>query len=63
MADPEVFVIGGGVSKAGDVLLEAVGKCFQEAAFPSCAGIKFALASLGNDAGMYGCVKLVLENS
>lgn len=63
VADPEVFVIGGGVSKAGDVLLEAVGKCFQEAAFPSCAGIKFALASLGNDAGMYGCVKLVLENS
>lgn len=61
VADPEIFVIGGGVSKAGEVLLEAVEQYFKEFAFPSCADTKFALASLGNDAGMYGCMRLILE--
>ncbi len=61
VTDPEVFVIGGGVSKAGAPLLEAVEVAYQEAAFSSCAGAKFALASLGNDAGIYGGVKMVLE--
>ena len=61
VADPEVFVIGGGVSKAGEVLIQAVRKYFREAAFPSCAETRFELASLGNDAGMYGCVKLILD--
>lgn len=58
--DPEVFVIGGGVSKAGKPLLDAVEKYYRQAAFSSCNFIRFALASLGNDAGMYGCVKLIL---
>ncbi|MCI9175678.1 MAG: ROK family glucokinase [Lachnospiraceae bacterium] len=61
VADPEVFVIGGGVSKAGEVLIQAVSKYFCQAAFPSCAETRFELASLGNDAGMYGCVKLILD--
>lgn len=60
VVDPEVFVIGGGVSKAGEVLIEVVQKYFKEAAFSSCEDTKFALASLGNDAGMYGCVRMVL---
>lgn len=60
VVDPEVFVIGGGVSKAGDVLIDVVEKYFKKAAFSSCEDTKFALASLGNDAGMYGCVKLIL---
>ena len=59
--DPEVFVIGGGVSKAGKPLLDAVEKYYRKAAFSSCDSIRFALASLGNDAGMYGCVRLILE--
>lgn len=61
VADPEVFVIGGGVSKAGMPLLEAVEKHYKKAAFSSCVDTKFALASLGNDAGIYGGVKMVLE--
>ncbi|MCI8484075.1 MAG: ROK family glucokinase [Lachnospiraceae bacterium] len=61
VADPEIFVLGGGVSKAGEVLLKAVEQPFREKAFPSCADTRFALASLGNDAGMYGCVRLILE--
>lgn len=61
VADPEIYVIGGGVSKAGQPLLDAVQKAFQTEAFSSCKDTKFALATLGNDAGMYGCVQLILE--
>lgn len=61
VTDPEVFVIGGGVSKAGEPLLDVVHKYYRKSAFSSCADTRFALASLGNDAGMYGCVKLILD--
>ncbi len=61
VADPEVFVIGGGVSKAGDILLDGVRKHFKERAFHACEGTAVALATLGNDAGMYGCVRLLFE--
>lgn len=59
--DPQVFVIGGGVSKAGAILTDAVEKYYQDRAFVSCKAAKFALASLGNDAGMYGCVQMLLS--
>lgn len=61
VVDPEVFVIGGGVSKAGDILIEVVEKNFKERTFHVCREAKFALASLGNDAGMYGCVQMILD--
>ena len=60
VVDPEVYVIGGGVSKAGDILLDAIKKRFVRYAFHASEGAKFELAKLGNDAGMYGAVKLVL---
>ena len=60
VVDPEIFVIGGGVSKAGEVLIDVIKKYYREAAFAPCEDARFALASLGNDAGMYGCVKLIL---
>lgn len=59
--DPEVFVIGGGVSKAGDILIDVIQKNYEEATFHACREAKFALASLGNDAGMYGCMQLILD--
>ncbi|MGN0332492.1 MAG: ROK family glucokinase [Lachnospiraceae bacterium] len=58
--DPEVFVIGGGVSKAGQVILDYVQKYYMQYAFKSCRNTKFVLATLGNDAGIYGSAKLVL---
>ncbi len=58
--DPEIYVIGGGVSKAGDILLESIKKYFVEEAFHASEEARFALATLGNDAGMYGAVKMVL---
>lgn len=59
--DPEVIVIGGGVSKAGPVLLDYVRKAYEPVAFKSTRDTAFALAELGNDAGIYGCAKLILE--
>ena len=61
VVNPQVFVIGGGVSKAGDILIDTVAKHFKEHAFASCKDTRFALASLGNDAGMYGCVQMILD--
>ena len=59
--DPQVFVIGGGVSKAGDVLLKYIEKYYREYAFHANHDVEFKLATLGNDAGIYGAVKLVLS--
>ncbi len=61
VVDPEVFVIGGGVSKAGDILLDVTKKHYVERTFHVCRDAEFALASLGNDAGMYGCVQMILD--
>jgi glucokinase len=60
VVDPEAFVIGGGVSKAGDILLNTVKKYYQEYAFHACRNTEFCLATLGNDAGMYGGAASVL---
>lgn len=60
VTDPEVFVIGGGVSKAGPILLTFIEKYYKEHAFPTCRDAAFALATLGNDAGIYGAAKMVL---
>ena len=60
VVNPEVFVIGGGVSKAGEVLLPFVEPTFQEYVFPPCKNAKFALAQLGNDAGIFGAAGMVL---
>ena len=61
VVNPEVFVIGGGVSKAGRVLIEYMEPHFDKYVFPGAKGAKFALAKLGNDAGIYGAARLVLD--
>ncbi len=60
VVNPEVIVLGGGVSKAGQPLLDGAQKYFQEAVFHACRDVKFSLAVLGNDAGAYGAFKLLL---
>lgn len=62
VADPAIFVIGGGVSKAGDILLSYVEKNYRERAFFAHKNAEFALAALGNDAGIIGAAKLALDN-
>ena len=61
VVDPEVIVLGGGVSKAGQMLLDGVRPYFEKYAFHACRETKFALATLGNDAGVYGAVKLIFD--
>ena len=61
ITDPSVIVIGGGVSKAGDVLFTYIKKYFEKRVFFANKDVKFALAQLGNDAGICGSAKLILD--
>lgn len=63
VTDPAVIVIGGGVSKAGNVLIPYVEKHFQKKAFFANKNTKFILAELGNDAGICGSAKLIIDKS
>lgn len=58
--DPEVFVIGGGLSHAGNILLDRIQAEYRKFAFHAFRETEFVLAELGNDAGIYGCVKMLL---
>ena len=60
VTDPEVIVVGGGVSKAGKILLDYITRYYRQYAFQSCKECRFELATLGNDAGIYGGARLVL---
>lgn len=59
--NPEIFVIGGGVSKAGEVIFDYIRPSFNKTVFHGCKDTQFALATLGNDAGIYGAAKMVLD--
>ncbi|MGN0306727.1 MAG: ROK family glucokinase [Lachnospiraceae bacterium] len=61
ISDPAVFVIGGGVSKAGEVILEYTEKYYQKRAFFANKQARLVLACLGNDAGIYGAAKMVMD--
>lgn len=60
VVDPEAVVLGGGVSKAGQPLLDGAKRYFTKYVFHASRDVRFALASLGNDAGAYGAFKLAL---
>ena len=62
VVDPEVIVIGGGVSKAGQPLIDAIEKYFRRDAFVTCKDTPIVLAKLDNDAGIFGAAKLVVED-
>ena len=59
--DPEMFVIGGGVSRAGQFLIERIEKYYDHYSPISQNKGKIGLAKLGNDAGIYGAARLVLS--
>lgn len=61
VVNPEAIVIGGGVSKAGEILIDYVRPYYEKNVFHGSRNVKFALATLGNDAGIYGAAKLVLD--
>ena len=61
VVDPEVIVLGGGVSKAGQPLLDGAARYFEKYAFHACRPTRIVAATLGNDAGAYGAFKLALD--
>lgn len=60
IVDPAVIVIGGGVSRAGEVLLGYIQKYFRQKAFFANRETSFVLAELGNDAGICGAASLII---
>lgn len=61
VTDPEAFVIGGGVSRAGEILTKTVERHYNKGIMKALEGKEFRLATLGNDAGIYGCAKMILD--
>ena len=61
VVNPEVVLIGGGVSKAGQIIIDEIKEGFDVGIFHACADTKITLATLGNDAGIYGGVGLILH--
>lgn len=59
-SDPEVFLIGGGLSNAGKILAEKIEYYYRKYAFHAFRDTPFVLAKLGNDAGIYGCARMLL---
>lgn len=62
MVDPEVISIGGGVSAAGEFLLSRISKYYKEYVFHASRNTQIIQATLGNDAGMYGAARLVMND-
>lgn len=58
--DPEAYVIGGGVSKAGEIITDTVKKHFYSNNMNVLTQSEFRLASLGNDAGIYGAAYMTI---
>lgn len=61
VVDPEVFVVGGGVSKAGTILTQVIKKNYENNVMFALQNKEFKLAELGNDAGIFGSAKMVLK--
>ncbi|MBG9733572.1 ROK family glucokinase [Paenibacillus alvei] len=61
--NPERFIIGGGVSKAGEFLFEQIRETFMKLTpDPVTRGVSIVPAELGNDAGMIGAAGLFLRS-
>ena len=61
VTDPQAFVIGGGVSRAGEILTKTVERHYNKGIMKALQGQEFRLATLGNDAGIFGCAKMILD--
>lgn len=58
--DPEMIIIGGGVSKVGDILFDRLRKVALERSFEIMSStVKIVPASLGTDAGLIGALAII----
>lgn len=62
VVDPQAFVIGGGVSKNGQIVIDVIQEKYEQDVMFALKGKQFRLAELGNDAGMYGACRMVLTS-
>lgn len=60
--NPQAFIIGGGVSKGGSIIIDNVRKYFKKYSMYALKDTDFRLAELGNKAGIYGCVKMAVDD-
>ena len=58
--NPEIIIIGGGVSMSGDVIMPYITKNFREHVFHASGDTIFTRATLGNDGGIYGAAALLI---
>ena len=63
VTDPQVLIIGGGVSAAGEFLIKKIEKYYNMYSMNTLKNKEFKIAGLGNDAGFYGCIKMVMDNA
>lgn len=61
--NPEAVIIGGGVSRAGQILVDELSEEFRKSVFHASRKTVIRLAELGNEAGMYGSMRLLMINS
>lgn len=61
VADPQIFLIGGGVSAAGSIIIDNVKKYYEQYSMKALKGREIRLATLGNDAGILGCIKMAID--
>ncbi len=61
--DPDIFIIGGGMSRAGSVIIDAIAGYYRRYAFHISVDTPIVLAELGNDAGIYGCAKMASSDA
>lgn len=57
--NPEQFLFGGGMSRAGEIMLPFIEKNYEKYVYGPCRKAKFGFAALGNQAGIYGAARLV----
>ncbi len=62
IVNPDVIVLGGGVSRAGQMLIDGIAEPMRKHTFAPCRNVRLAIARLENDAGIYGAFKLALQN-
>lgn len=61
VVDPQAFVVGGGVSKNGQIVIDVIKEKYEQDVMFALKNKEFRLAELGNDAGMYGAVRMILQ--
>lgn len=58
--DPQVFIVGGGMSRAGAILIDAISRHYRRYTYHPTVQTPVIEAKLGNDAGIFGCAAMVL---